>query len=224
MIDKRNQEEALGVIDGQSKITKETWITRDFYEIPWPFEDNYFDFSVCVHTLEDLKDPIPVIKEIQRVSKMGYLSMPTRAQESNLYILNRNILEDGITGYCHHRWFVEIINEQLIFTNKCCLLPFFKNLFINNVVLESLHFFWNKSFQVKEKYLGGAKEALDDCRRFKYEHDQWLTNPRSNRYSRWEPTLGETPDFKSEIQLRSNSRMLRYQINKIKQYYLKFNK
>lgn len=60
VIDRRAKDEFIG--EKKSHINKLELINRDFYDLPWPFSDNYFDFSICIGTLEDLKDPIPIIK------------------------------------------------------------------------------------------------------------------------------------------------------------------
>ncbi|HWE39009.1 MAG TPA: methyltransferase domain-containing protein, partial [Isosphaeraceae bacterium] len=51
-----------------------TWVQRDICEhTPWPFPDRFFDFSICSHTLEDVRDPLFVCAELIRVSKRGYI-------------------------------------------------------------------------------------------------------------------------------------------------------
>lgn len=57
-----------------------------------------FDFSICTHTLEDIRDPIFVLKEIQKVSKAGYISFPNKHTEFS------NHQSHYWTGSCHHRW------------------------------------------------------------------------------------------------------------------------
>lgn len=60
-----------------------------------PFEDNYFDFAIASHILENVKDPIKFCQELQRVSKRGYIEVPTPLADN---------LVSG--NYENHRWFV----------------------------------------------------------------------------------------------------------------------
>ena len=63
-------------------FTKDTWIQRDMCErAPWPFSDQQFDFVICSHTLEDIRDPLWVCTEMIRVGKRGYIEVPSRAWE-----------------------------------------------------------------------------------------------------------------------------------------------
>jgi ubiquinone/menaquinone biosynthesis C-methylase UbiE len=62
-----------------------------------PFEDKSVDFLICSHTLEDLRDPIRVCREINRVAKAGYIEVPSRAMETIFGLEHR-----GYPGYYHH--------------------------------------------------------------------------------------------------------------------------
>src|SRR5688572_9552071 len=55
--------------EGDERLSAETWVARDICDHePWPFEYGSFDFVVCSHTLEDLRDPVWVRGELQRVA------------------------------------------------------------------------------------------------------------------------------------------------------------
>src|SRR5438105_1380962 len=63
---------------GPERFSAETWVVRDMCaREPWPFADDQFDFSLCVTTLEDVRDPIWVCSELSRVSRAGYVEVPT---------------------------------------------------------------------------------------------------------------------------------------------------
>jgi len=95
-------------------FSKETWVERDICDRePWPFRNKQFDFVICSHTLEDLRDPIWVCSEIVRVGKRGYIEVPSRAYESCLGVERPNQ-----AGLSHHRWLIEIRGNELLFLQK----------------------------------------------------------------------------------------------------------
>ena len=54
-----------------------------------PFKDKEFDFVVASHVMEHVEDVEFFIKEIERVSKKGYIELPTML-EDNLVFENKN--------------------------------------------------------------------------------------------------------------------------------------
>lgn len=52
-----------------------------------PFRDNEFDFVITSHVIEHIEDFQFFIKEIERISKQGYIELPTRLGD-NLVIEN----------------------------------------------------------------------------------------------------------------------------------------
>ena len=93
--------------DGPERFTADTWLRFDICDPePWPFADDEFDFAVCSHTLEDVRDPIRVCAELQRVARAGYVEVPSRLEE-------QSPLEDrpGV-GWSHHRWLIDVDDER----------------------------------------------------------------------------------------------------------------
>lgn len=90
---------------GPERFTKDTWHIADICaRDPWPFADNEFDFAVCVLTLEDIRDPIGVCRELSRVARAGYVEIPTVEAE-----LIYNVEWTGpFLGHEHHRWFCDM--------------------------------------------------------------------------------------------------------------------
>jgi len=101
----------------------ETWLQRDICDhSPWPYPDKFFDFAVCSHVLEDIRDPIWVVSELARVSKAGYVETPsavgellTAATFSEYLFGQRNTVGSG-----HHRWLVEMdpSRQEIVFRMK----------------------------------------------------------------------------------------------------------
>src|SRR3954454_24781297 len=64
------------------RFSAQRWVVRDMCDHePWPFAGDQFDFAICSHTLEDIRDPISVCRELQRVAKAGYIEVPSRVEE-----------------------------------------------------------------------------------------------------------------------------------------------
>jgi len=70
-----------------------------------PFKDNAFDFVVASHVLEHSKDPENFLKEIQRVSKAGYIEVPDAFMER-------------INPYPDHRLEITVRQGKLIIRKK----------------------------------------------------------------------------------------------------------
>ena len=140
-------------------FSKETWVKADIHE-PLPFEDNFFDFSMCTHTLEDIKDPIAVCKELMRVSKSGYIECPSREAESVM-----GLKTPGLVGYGNHRWFVDIRGDEVTFTSKTPYIYTNHELRLAPGWTPATSFvglFWKNKFDVKERVIIGTTETLQD--------------------------------------------------------------
>lgn len=74
----------------------------------FPFEDAFFSFVHCRHTLEDVQNPTHVFDEIVRVGRSGYIETPSPLVEclkgaGTHYPLDPDSLV--YRGYIHHRSF-----------------------------------------------------------------------------------------------------------------------
>ena len=63
------------------RFTEATWHIQDVCTAPWPYPDKFFDFALCSHILEDVREPLVVCSELARVAKRGYIEVPSRARE-----------------------------------------------------------------------------------------------------------------------------------------------
>ena len=74
-----------------------------------PFKDNEFDFVIASHVLEHVEDFKFFISELERVSKKGYIELPTKL-EDNLVFENKK----------DHLWHMDFddVNSKLLISNK----------------------------------------------------------------------------------------------------------
>jgi hypothetical protein len=99
------------------RFTPGTWVVRDICDRePWPFADNQFDFAVCAHTLEDIRDPLWVCAELIRVARAGYVEVPARSQEQTPGV------QGPWVGWSHHHWLIDIVDDGIEFVFKTHLL------------------------------------------------------------------------------------------------------
>jgi hypothetical protein len=95
------------------RFTAATWVQRDMCDRePWPWPDGFFDFAVCVTTLEDIRDPVAVCAELSRVARAGYIEVPT------LWAELLHCWEGPYLGFEHHRWLCEMEDGGLVFMHK----------------------------------------------------------------------------------------------------------
>jgi hypothetical protein len=157
-------------------FSKATWVQRDICDKePWPFQDKQFDFSICSHILEDIRDPLYVCAELIRVSKRGYIEVPSRLAESCRGQEQRNM-----AGLSHHRWLVDIKGNHIQFTMKyhtmhgdfrLSLPPSFTRKLPLTATYSYL--FWDDSFTFTEAQFRGAEEIHEDLRGFVAQHYQY---------------------------------------------------
>ena len=163
------------------RFTRETWVQRDICaRDPWPFADKQFDFSICSHTLEDLRDPLGVCSELVRVSKAGYIEVPSRLWETC-----RGMEHPRMAGLSHHRWLVEARGGHLEFTQKYHLIhaeyelafpvSFGRALSTADSILR---LFWEGSFTFSERTIHGAaniRESMAGYVRARYRYPGIVT-------------------------------------------------
>lgn len=78
-----------------------------------------FDYSICSHTLEDIYNPFDVIKLLEKISKRGFIAIPSKYDELSVNPSGK------FRGYPHHKYIFNIKED-----NKLLILP--KSSFIEN--------------------------------------------------------------------------------------------
>jgi SAM-dependent methyltransferase len=123
---------------GPERFTAETWIQRDICDrAPLPFDDDHFDFVICSHTLEDVRDPVWVCSEIARVGRAGYIEVPSRLEEQTWGIAGEYV------GWPHHHWLIDVDGWSIQFVFKTHALH-------ANPTYQFPHEFW-RSLSEEEK-------------------------------------------------------------------------
>jgi SAM-dependent methyltransferase len=121
----RRRHEALDPEDAE-RFSAETWSVADVCISPWPYPEKFFDFVVCSNLLEDVRDPLAVCRELNRVGRAGYIETPSRLREifSKQRLFPLRVRRGNVPeiGFYHHRWFVEAEGSHLRFTAKTTAL------------------------------------------------------------------------------------------------------
>lgn len=113
--------------------------------------DGPFDFSICTHVLEDVRDPFFVAAQLQSISKAGFVSVPTKHSELS------NVESRFYLGYCHHRWVFTVRPEdgeqKMVAVGKFPVVQYFNNRF--RPLLKLVHFVGRWTIMAKiERRLG----------------------------------------------------------------------
>lgn len=149
---------------GKERFGPDTWVTRDICDRePWPFGDDQFDFVICSHTLEDLRDPVWVCEELQRVGKAGYIEVPSRLEEQTVGV------NGDWPGWAHHRWLCDVDGDGIEFVHKSHALrsggefTVAAGYTLSRPPAERMAtLWWTGSFHCRERILMTAEE-LDEC-------------------------------------------------------------
>ncbi|MDX6643447.1 MAG: hypothetical protein QOD76_1409 [Solirubrobacteraceae bacterium] len=89
------------------------WVQRDICDHePYPFADHQFDFVVCSQTLEDVRDPVWVCAEMNRIGRAGYIEVPSRLEEQSWGVVG------AFVGWSHHRWLIDVDRASIDFVIK----------------------------------------------------------------------------------------------------------
>ncbi len=163
-------------------FTRDTWVRRDICDKQaFPFPDKMFDFVICSHTLEDIRDPLWVCSEIVRVGKRGYIEVPSRLVESC-----RGWESPRTAGLTHHRWLIDIDPEaaHVRFLHKHHMIhadrrfsfpPSFLRRLTDEQKISWL--FWDRSFSMSEVTLYGPSEIAAELEfyvRAAYQYPRWV--------------------------------------------------
>jgi len=95
-------------LQAKTRFSAERWIQADLCDHrPWPIKDKAFDFAICSHVLEDVRDPIWLCAEMQRIARAGYIETPSRVVEQS-----KGVENPRHAGFYHHRWLVSRVGDR----------------------------------------------------------------------------------------------------------------
>ena len=99
--------------DEPERFSADTWVRRDICDKePYPYDDKSIDFVICSQTLEDIRDPLWVCSEMNRIAKAGYIEVPSRLEEQSWGVAGE------FAGWGHHRWLIEVNGSNIEFVLK----------------------------------------------------------------------------------------------------------
>lgn len=165
--------------DGPERFSEATWIVHDACIAPWPFADGFFDFSFCSHLLEDVRDPLAVVRELRRVARSGYVETPSRQREifakGRWDWLAARLGRPPEVGSYHHRWFVEAEGTHLNFLAKTAELMRDPRYYLTRFDLgrklseeeSGLGIFWEGDISAAETIIIDADAVRRDLRQFR---------------------------------------------------------
>ena len=124
-----------------------------------PFKDKEFDYVILSHVLEHVPNLLEFVSEIERISKAGYIELPTK--------LNDNLVFGCDEDDVGHKWWFEFDddNNQLLYTIKADVLEkfitvgqiwkfqkFFEDSFLLQIYWkEKINLFKRKPFEFDKK-------------------------------------------------------------------------
>ena len=140
-----------------------------------PFKDKEFDYVICSHVLEHAEDPARFVNEQVRVSKMGYLEVPS-------------LIGEFLAPKSSHKWVILDIDDKLVLYEKSKLpfdfTPDFGNVFLNYLPYKSL--LYKLLCMSKQNFLAVKYEWKDSV--------DIIVNPEDDYYKsffteRWTPEM-----------------------------------
>jgi hypothetical protein len=184
----------------------DTWCQLDLCDhTRWPFPDKRFDFAICSHLLEDVRDPIWICRELCRVAKAGYIEAPSRLLEQCLGVEN-----PCYAGYYQHRWLITLDGNRLEFRHKPHVLHSTRDAIIAREGVRSivnprhsfLAFQWKDSFEYCEVLEFDEEKVIRELVKFAVQKRSLLDITVSANRS-W-PELAKRYVYYRRLQRRGN--------------------
>lgn len=108
-------------------------------------ENGKFDFSICSHTLEDVFNPLELVSILEKISKRGYIAIPSKFNEFSKLYTNK------YRGDAHHKQFFDIVDNSLMVFPKFNWIETDdrSDLILKNYIANELTLFWEETIPVR---------------------------------------------------------------------------
>lgn len=143
-------------------FNSENWQVCNLDDEKWPYEDKAFDVCWCVDILDTVENPLHVLHEISRVSRIGYVRVVDRNYESLI-----NVESSDYAGYKDHNWLIEWVKNKLVFMLKPVETKDFQPTPTGDRYIGIM---WRGSINGKYLEPSNVKEELEDYVRRTAEH------------------------------------------------------
>jgi ubiquinone/menaquinone biosynthesis C-methylase UbiE len=149
--------------DHSSHFPDKEFIVHDLDGSTLPFEDNEFDFCFASHILEHVTDPLSFLEEITRVSKSGYIEVPSP-------LIDNLVSGDDIHDPHGHKWWVfyDDVKEKVILRPRRHIV----HKTVDIPELNKLYPFFRSSFVI-ELYWENSIEAEIGDEKYSYENNEY---------------------------------------------------
>jgi hypothetical protein len=141
-------------------------------------KEGKFDFSVCSHTLEDIVNPFEVLKFLSKISKKGFVAIPSKFDEFSFHYGR------PYRGNAHHKYIFDIIDGVLHILPKLSFIEkneLFDKIVVNSQISKQLCFFWEDDIDFE--IFGGNKIFLSDDTLINDYYNKLNFNNKSETYN-----------------------------------------
>jgi len=157
--------------DWSSSFKGREFVVHDVNTNPLPFKDNQFDFCWASHILEHVRDPMVFLSEIVRISKAGYIEVPTP-------LIDNMVSGDDINDPSGHKWWVyyDDTEEELVLRPRRHILQ----RSVDSLELNKLYPFFRSSFVIELYWEGSINVTMEDEKYFYEDKNYDLSQEKIN--------------------------------------------
>jgi len=108
-------------------------------------EHGKFDYSICSHTLEDVITPTDLLELLPRISKKGYIAIPSKYNEFMF------LWDNKYRGNAHHKQIIDVKDDMICIYPKYPFIEVFEETdkVLENNLGNELVIFWEDEIPYK---------------------------------------------------------------------------